>query len=115
MALFGEMVDIAMKEVGNLGLIYLMIATLYCVFLIVLLRKKWKSMIREIHLTESEDPKTVESTVAAVGSVIVRVTPQGGVNGFDQIEVGPDEIGIGFDGCDSVFDVLLELIVSISG
>jgi hypothetical protein len=115
MAAFNEMADIAMKEVGGVGLILLTIAIFYCVFLVVLIWKRLKSMVRELLLTESEDLKTVKRTVAAVGSGLVAVTPQNGQSGFDQIEVGPDAVGVGVDGCDSFFDGVLGLVFSIFG
>ena len=113
MALFNEMAEIAVKELGKVGLIYLSIGILLSVYLIVVFWKKWKSAAREIRLTESEDFETVARTTAAVGSGLVAVTPQDGLSGFDQIDIGPADIGLELDGCDSVFDVLLDLIFSI--
>jgi hypothetical protein len=112
MALFNEMADIAMKELGKVGLIYLSISILFCVYLIVLFWKRWKSMAREIRLTQNEDSKTVARTTANVGSGLVAVD---GLSGFDQIDIGPADISLELDGCDSVFDVLLEFVFSILG
>jgi len=115
MALFNEMPDIAMKELGKAGLVYVSISIFFCFYLIVLFWKKWKNIAREIRPTESEDLKTIARTVSAVGSGLVAVTPQNGLSGFDQIEVGPADIGLELDRCDSVFNVLLELVFSIFG
>lgn len=113
MTLFNEMADIAMKEFGKVGLIYLSICVLFSVYLIVLFWKKWKSVAREIRLTESDDLKTVARTTANVGSGLVAVSQLDGLSGFDQIDIGLADTGLELDGCDSVFDVLLDLIFSI--
>ena len=42
MALFKDMADIAMKEFGGLGLIFLSISICFCVYLIVIHWIKWK-------------------------------------------------------------------------
>lgn len=112
MALFNEMADIAMKELGKVGLIYLSISILFCVYLIVLFWKSWKSMAREIRLTENEDFKTVARTTANVGSGLVAVD---GLSGFDQIDIGPADIGLEPDACDSVIGGVLEVVFSIFG
>jgi hypothetical protein len=112
MTLFNEMADIAMKEVGG-GLILLTIAVFYCVFLIALIWKRLKSMVREIRLTESEDFRTVATTTANVGSGLVAVTQLDGLSGLGQIDVGPADIGLELDGCNSIFDCVLHLLFSI--
>jgi hypothetical protein len=56
-------------------------------------------MAREIRLTENEDFKTVARTTANVGSGLVAVD---GLTGFDQIDIGPADIGLEPDACDSV-------------
>ena len=113
MPLFNQMADIAMKEFGKVGLIYLSISILFSVYLIVLFWKRCKSMAREIRLTENEDFKTLARTTANVGSGLVAVSQLDGLSGFDQIDVGPANIGLEPDVCDGVFDVLLDLIFSI--
>jgi hypothetical protein len=110
MALFNEMADIAMKELGKVGLIYLSISILFCVYLIVLFWKRWKSMAREFRLTQNEDFKTVARTTANVGSGLVALD---GLSGSNQSDIGPADIGLEPDACDSVFDVLLEFVFSI--
>ena len=59
---------------------------------------------------DPEDFRTVARTTANVGSGLVAVD---GLSGLDQIDIGPADIGLELDGCDSVFDVLLDLIFSI--
>lgn len=48
MALFNEMADIAMKELGKAGLIYMSISIFFCVYLAVLFWKRWEKIAREI-------------------------------------------------------------------
>lgn len=113
MALFTEMADIAMKEFGKVGLIYLSVSIFFSVYLALLFWKRWKSKAREIRLAESEDFKTVARTTANVGSGLVAVTQLDGLSGLGQIDVGPADIGLELDGCHSIFDCVLHLLFSI--
>lgn len=62
---------------------------------------------------DPEDFRTVARTTANTGSGLMAVSQLDRLSGFGQIDAGPANIGLEPDACDSVFDVVLDLIFSI--
>jgi hypothetical protein len=84
------MADIAIKEFGGMGLIFLSISILSCVYLIIHFWKRWKGISSGIHHSENESLRTV----AAIGTGLMGVPGQNGLDRSSQIEIGPVDAGL---------------------